>query len=106
MRVLAALRCNNHADREAAALCASCGRPQCRECVTEHAGRLLCGQCLARQAVSRVRDGSWRTHVAATIMLAVAVLSAVSFFFLVGKLLTKVPPAVHEGTIWRQEGGP
>jgi len=43
-------RCWNHEDREAACRCPGCGRPFCRECVTEHEARLLCSKCLAAGA--------------------------------------------------------
>ncbi len=47
MAELSLQQCFNHAGREAAARCLECGRFFCRECVTEHGGRLLCGHCLA-----------------------------------------------------------
>ena len=40
-------RCSNHALREAAVQCPSCKRFFCRECVTEHAGRMICVNCVA-----------------------------------------------------------
>ncbi|MFP4054916.1 MAG: rhomboid family protein [Phycisphaerae bacterium] len=39
-------RCHNHPQREAAARCPECGRFFCRECVTEHEGRVICSACL------------------------------------------------------------
>ena len=41
-------RCWNHEAREAACRCPACGRSYCRECVSEHEGRLLCAACLSR----------------------------------------------------------
>ena len=38
--------CWNHESREAVCKCLNCGRSYCRECVTEHQGRLLCASCL------------------------------------------------------------
>jgi len=49
-------RCWHHELREAVCRCPSCGRPFCRECVTEHESRLLCAACLlalARMAPAR-----------------------------------------------------
>ena len=40
-------RCRNHEHREAACRCPECRGYFCRECVTEHDGRLLCTNCLA-----------------------------------------------------------
>ena len=39
--------CWNHEAREAACRCPACGRSYCRECVSEHEGRLLCAACLS-----------------------------------------------------------
>ncbi len=47
---LSGKRCFNHAGREAAARCPGCRRFYCRECVTEHDGRVLCAECLRRRA--------------------------------------------------------
>jgi hypothetical protein len=46
-------RCWNHETREAVCRCPSCGRPFCRECVSEHESRLLCAACLAVQGRAR-----------------------------------------------------
>jgi len=48
--MLARARCTNHDSRQAAGLCPSCRRPFCRECLTEHEGRLTCAACLRRTA--------------------------------------------------------
>src|SRR4051794_2910862 len=48
--------CWNHEAREAVCRCPECGRSFCRECVTEHAARLLCAACLRKaMVVSRPR---------------------------------------------------
>lgn len=39
-------RCWNHEGREAVCRCPQCARSYCRECVSEHQGRLLCAACL------------------------------------------------------------
>jgi hypothetical protein len=49
--VLIHQRCWNHELREAVCRCPSCSRYFCRECVTEHASRLLCAACL--QSIGR-----------------------------------------------------
>ena len=43
--------CWNHETREAVCRCPECGRSYCRECVTEHAARLLCAACLRKALV-------------------------------------------------------
>jgi len=40
-------RCVHHISREAAAKCPVCGLFFCRECVTEHDGRMTCTSCVA-----------------------------------------------------------
>jgi hypothetical protein len=71
-------RCVRHSEREAAAICRACGRPFCRECVTEHAGRLLCAGCLvletAAQRRGRARHAPRWLRTSAELLAAVAVL--------------------------------
>jgi hypothetical protein len=45
-RLLLGHRCANHELREAVCRCPQCGRSLCRECVTDHEGRLVCAACL------------------------------------------------------------
>ena len=40
--------CSIHADRQAVALCASCGRPACLACSVPFRGEVLCTACAAR----------------------------------------------------------
>jgi hypothetical protein len=44
---LVALKCEVHAMREAAARCTVCSHHYCRECIQEHEGRMVCGNCLS-----------------------------------------------------------
>lgn len=39
-------RCHHHASREAVVRCPQCRRFFCRECVTEHDGRMMCVSCV------------------------------------------------------------
>ena len=48
MPTLATERCLTHPGREAVARCSSCRRFFCRECVSEHAGFIVCGACLKK----------------------------------------------------------
>ncbi len=100
---LHARRCVRHAAREAAARCPGCGEFFCRECVVEHDGRLLCATCLARAAAGR-RSGRQRLAVirrAATTIVATLVLWLL--FYGVGAFLVRIPPDVHDGTIWKKK---
>ncbi len=103
METIARKRCANHGAREAAARCPRCGRCFCRECVTEHDGRLVCAACLA--ALARAASPGRRrlfagAGVAARLALGLAL--AWLFFHLCGRALLAVPSSFHEGTVWEQ----
>lgn len=100
---LRSLRCVRHTEREAVARCPVCGGSFCRECVSEHEGRLLCAPCLAREVSRAVvpakrRDWGALRRVAAT---TASVLVLWGLFFLAGSLLVRIPPDFHEGKVWR-----
>jgi hypothetical protein len=71
-------RCWNHEDREAVCRCPACGRPFCRECVTEHRARLLCAACLEK-AARRSSTGRGRRLFPALMLLAGLLLSWACF---------------------------
>ncbi len=88
-------RCLNHGLREAAARCPACRRFFCRECVSEHEGRLLCAECLAEQRL----EASPRRQ-SAVLWHFVFFLAALSVtwlaFFLVGNGLSAIPSVYHD----------
>lgn len=89
MSGLLALRCFNHAAREAAARCPSCGRTYCRECVTEHDDRVLCAGCLS---ASRTAGPSRRpARLGASVATIAGLLLAWLLFFLAGRVLVALP---------------
>jgi hypothetical protein len=103
-------RCLNHRDREAVARCPSCGDFFCRECVTEHEGRVMCAKCLAGVA-GRADGKRSKISFARPILALVSFLFACLFFFLVGRTLLLLPDSFHDGEIWstygaNAEGGP
>ena len=83
-------RCFHHAAREAVARCPSCTRFFCRECIVEHAGRVLCAACLAGQAVS-ARDGSGWAGLWWSVTAAAGFLFSWMAFYYLGGLLSRVP---------------
>lgn len=104
-------RCWNHAEREAAARCPSCTRFYCRECVTEHAGRMVCAACLRTQLAAgerRLRPGGGRAWRAAArgawraAQVGAGVVTAWFFFHLVAQWLVSLPENFHEGTLWKK----
>lgn len=88
-------RCYHHHDREAAARCPSCQRYYCRECVTEHVGRMTCATCVARlQAPAEKRHSSlalWPVFSMGGLLLAWLV------FYYLGMGLARIPSTFHGG---------
>ena len=107
--VLTRQRCWLHPARPSAARCPSCTRFYCRECVTEHDGRLLCAACLRAKvaAVPAAAARRWRA-VARGLGRAGALLVSVGLlwgmFLLFGRTLARIPAKFHEGTLWKQGG--
>jgi hypothetical protein len=93
-------RCWNHPNREAVCRCPECGRPFCRECVTEHDARLLCAGCL-QELARRVeaRPGLARRLAPLTLFVASLVFSWILFLTL-GTLLSELTTP-HERTPWQ-----
>ena len=109
MPALTRQRCWTHPLREAAARCPSCARFFCRECVTEHEGRVICAGCLREQAAASAakRAGRrWPGRVLAAArrgaQFTVGVGVAWLFFHLLGQMLLTLPDQFHAGTFWDQ----
>ena len=99
---LAQQRCYTHSWREAAVRCPSCQRFFCRECATEHGGRLLCAQCLASMAATPADKGKPRVRafIAKAGWIAAALgglLFAWLVFFYLGLALARAPFDFHTG---------
>ncbi|MBI5725996.1 MAG: rhomboid family protein [Planctomycetes bacterium] len=96
-------RCFNHASREAAARCPACRRYFCRECVTEHGGRLLCAGCLRGSGEVRRSGGSLAGALSMAgrlVLCAISLAAGGWIFYLLGRLLICLPNQFHEGTFW------
>lgn len=93
-----------HTEREAVARCSSCGGFYCRECVVDHAGRLVCASCLAKTTAASAEAKPKRSFAGLRrgVTLIAAVLVLWVLFYTVGSLLLSVPADFHEGTIWRR----
>ena len=102
MKTLNEQRCTNHSSREAVARCPQCRRFFCRECVTEHEGRMLCSACLAKITGSgRKTEHQWPNRVSLAVQGGFGFLLLWATFYLIGQLLLIIPHAFHEGTIWQ-----
>lgn len=101
-------RCARHTAREAAARCPACGEFFCRECIVEHDGKLLCSACLAKQTGATARRRERLAGIRRGLRTAGGILALWLTFYSIGSLLKKIPPDLHDGTVWRKiaEGPP
>ena len=97
-------RCILHPNREAVARCPGCGRYFCRECVTEHDGRVLCAACISRLVEAEERPGRASVlmplmrRMGKAMMLGGCLLLLVCFYLLVAMLLNAVPHRFHDSS--------
>ena len=89
-------RCWNHPSREAVVRCPECRRFFCRECVTEHQGRMVCATCVVQgsvvtRRVERPAAALWITLALAGVLLAWLV------FYYAGLSLARIPSTFHGG---------
>lgn len=98
-------RCFNHAARQAAARCPQCTRFFCRECTTEHRGRIICANCLGTHKDRRARRRALGAAVGRVLLLAAALCIVWSAFALGGRLLLLLPSEFHEGVLWQDAQG-
>jgi len=95
-------RCSNHQLREAAARCPACSRSFCRECVTEHKGRVLCSDCIIKEqrtAKTKIKYGSTVAHIA---LFLGGILTVWFLFYYTGQTLLALPDSFHDGTLWQK----
>jgi len=97
---LVAQRCRNHPAREAVARCPGCSRFFCRECVSEHEGRVLCAACLAGIMGEKTAPRGRLAHLSRLLLAGVGIFAAWFFFDVLGHLLLRIPTSFHEGTVW------
>ena len=92
--------CFHHADRESVARCPSCRRCFCRECITEHDGRVICARCLAQlleTPTSPVRTSAW---ISTPLTVLAGLASAWILFYVLGWIVLHIPDDIHDGTRW------
>jgi len=91
-------RCFQHADREAAARCPDCERFYCRECVTEHEGRMICRTCLdTLLQESTVEAGSFFKSLRGWALAFLGYILAAYLFYQIGYTLLRIPSQFHSG---------
>jgi hypothetical protein len=96
-------RCFNHLTREAAARCPECGRFFCRECVTEHSGRLMCTPCLHQAAQGPLLRRRGLAGVLRAAQLLTGIFVLWFFFYCLGQALLSIPATYHEGEVWTRD---
>ncbi len=101
MNALDRQRCFNHENREAVARCPECTRFFCRECVTEHAGRVLCAQCLNKTGTGPVVNPSLHAGISGILQFLLGGFIMLVFFYYFGQILLSIPDSFHEGTLWQ-----
>ncbi len=99
MSLLAERRCFNHAHREAVAQCTQCGNFYCRECVTEHKGRMTCARCLTPRK-EQPRKRRLLSGLTTALQLLVGIVIVWSTFYYLGKALLILPSHFHKATLW------
>lgn len=95
MSSLTEQRCWHHAEREAVVRCPACQRFYCRECVTEHLGRMMCANCVA--SMSAVREARPVRRVFWTFLALGGFLLAWLIFYYLGVFLARIPSDFHGG---------
>ena len=98
---LAQTRCFQHIDREAAARCPECERFYCRECVTEHDGRMICRSCLEELLEKKtVAGGGIFKWLQGWLLAFGGYFLAVYIFYQIGRILLKIPSEFHKGVFF------
>ena len=88
-------RCEHHPGRQAASRCPSCRGYFCRECVTDHDGRLLCRRCLAASTAVSANGRSWFARLRWVAAAVVGTLFTWAVFYYAGSMLASLPSQIH-----------
>ena len=83
------------------ARCPECGGFFCRECVSEHAGRVVCAKCLAELVGAPTRRAAVKAWLTLTVPYAAAFLFVWLCFYGLGQVLLVLPDAFHSGEVWQ-----
>jgi hypothetical protein len=96
-------KCRRHASREAVARCPECNNFFCRECVTEHDGRLICSDCLSKLTETTRKSSPFFRWIFRGGWGFVSFLLVWFLFYGLGQFLLALPSAFHEGTFWTEK---
>jgi len=97
--------CFHHRARAASARCPQCERFFCRECVTEHDGRVICAACLKLllEGSRKSKHPALRQTMTMVLQAALGVVTCWLIFYILGQTLLRIPSRFHEGTLWHSE---
>ena len=95
-------QCLLHPEREAVAICLSCNNYFCRECVTEHKGRVLCKPCLSREKGKSVKRKKMPLLIRAALAILAGLLLCYFLFYSLGYTLSVIPDKFHQGDYFEQ----
>jgi hypothetical protein len=87
-----------HPDREAVAICLSCNHYFCRECVTEHRGRVLCKACLSKEKGKSIKRKKMPLFIRAALAILIGLFLCYILFYSLGYTLSIIPDKFHQGT--------
>jgi hypothetical protein len=100
MPAIQQLRCTRHQEREAAARCVLCENFFCRECVTEHNGKMLCAKCLRIESAPRKTAPRTWHRIPLQIFLAFCSTALLwLIFYGASQLLLTIPDRFHQGIL-------
>ncbi|ADE54249.1 hypothetical protein [Coraliomargarita akajimensis] len=98
---LAQARCFKHVSREAVARCPECAKFYCRECVTEHEGRMICRDCLDTLLnPAETSSNGWLSSCWTWLLASAGAIVIVAVFYYLGRILLRIPSNFHSGVFF------
>ena len=91
-------RCANHATREAVARCPACKKDLCRECITEHKGKMLCTDCLKSTTAKKEAERKKLEFALLGLLFVAGMIVSFYFFFGIASILEKIPDKFHDAS--------
>ena len=92
-------KCFNHQKREAVAVCPSCTRVYCRECILEHKKKMICSNCLEKSLEKKESKALPFIKKLGHTVVALTMFVVLWFiFYFIGQLLLMVPVEYLDGS--------
>ena len=84
-------KCFNHFERESVALCTTCKKPFCRECVSFYDEKMTCSHCIKVKIKNDKKKFSGQDSIFSIGMLLLFLVIGWSFFYILGSFLANIP---------------